>query len=176
MSYVCAKLGEIHLPCVMRPPASDRKALAAYDMQALLAAMNSTRKAAVLAGVNYRIVRAQRYRSVYDKITREMRAGKRLKHKSIISKLRAAVQLNEITGSFKAFTGFRRMERQNGGAPSANCSVKEVREGTKIIWEACTDNLKIYATRDGHGVSMRSSIEMEVLRFLQTEPSRSPCV
>ncbi len=37
-----------------------------------------------------------------------------MKRKSIISKLRAAVQLNEITGSFKAFTGFRRMERQNG--------------------------------------------------------------
>jgi hypothetical protein len=37
--------------------------------RALLAAMNSTRKAAVLTGVNDRIVRAQRYRSVYDKIT-----------------------------------------------------------------------------------------------------------
>jgi hypothetical protein len=88
-------------------------------MRALLAAMNSTRKAAVLARVNDRIVRAQRYRSVYDKITREMRTRKRLKRKSFISKLRAAVQLNEITGSFKAFTGFRRMERQNSGAPSA---------------------------------------------------------
>ena len=174
MSNVCAKLGEIHLPCVPRPPASDTKARTAYDMRALLAAMNSTRKAAVLAGVNDRIVRAQRYRSVYDKITREIRARKRLKRQSIISKLRAAVQLNEITGSFKAFTGFRRMERQNSGAPSANCSLDEVREGTKIIWEACTEKLNIYATRDGHGVSMRSTVEVEVLRYLQTESSKAP--
>ena len=75
MSDVCAKLGEIHLPCVPRPPASDTKARTAYDMRALLAAMNSTRKAAVLAGVNDRIVRAQRYRSVYDKITRDILAN-----------------------------------------------------------------------------------------------------
>ena len=143
-------------------------------MRALLAAMNSTRKAAVLTGVNDRIVRAQRCRSVYDKITREIRARKRLKRRLLISKLRAAVQLNEITGCFKAFTGFRQMEAQNGGDSSATCSVKEVREGTKIIWEACTKNLCIYGTRDGHGVSMRSTVEVEVFRFLQTELSKAP--
>jgi hypothetical protein len=174
MSDVCAKLGEIHLPCVPRPPASDTKARAQYDTRALLASMNSTRKAAVLVGVNDRIVRAQQYRYVYDKITREIRARKRLKRRSIISKLRAAVQLNEITGSIKAYTGFRRMERINGGTPSATCSKQEVQEGTKIIWEACTEKLNIYGTRDGHGVSLRSSVEMEVLRFLQTEPSKAP--
>ncbi len=102
MSDVCAKLGEIHLPCVPRPQVSDKKERARYDALALLAAMNSTRKAAVLVGVNDCIVRAQRYRAVYDKITRDIRARRRLKCKSIISKLRAAVQLNEITGCIKA--------------------------------------------------------------------------
>ena len=77
MSSVCAKLGEIHLPCVQRPPASDDKARSQYDMRALLAAMDSTRKAAVLAEVNDRIVRAQQYRSVFDKITSQIRARKR---------------------------------------------------------------------------------------------------
>jgi hypothetical protein len=173
MSDVCAKLGKIHLPCVPRPPASDKKERALYDTRALLAAMNSTRKAAVLVGVNDRIVRAQRYRAVYDKITRDIRARRRLKRKSIISKLRAAVQLNEITGCIKAYTGFRIMEKING-VTSATCSLKEVQEGTKIIWEACTESLDIHATRDGHGVSLRSSVEMEVLRFLQTEPSKAP--
>ncbi len=44
MSDFCSKLpvGEIHLPCVPRQPASDRKALAQNDVLALLAAMNST--------------------------------------------------------------------------------------------------------------------------------------
>ena len=174
MSDVCSKLGEIHLPCVPRPPAGDKKARAEYDMRALLAAMNSTRKAAVLAGVNDRIVRAQQYRSVFDKITRQIRTRKRMKRSSVISKLRAAVQLNEITGSFKAFTGFRQMERQNGGDPSATCSLPEVREGTKIIWEACTENLSMYGTRDGHGVSIRSTVEVEVLRILQSQLSKAP--
>ncbi len=83
------------------------------------------------------------------------------------------VQLNEITGCIKAYTGFRRMERMNSCVPSATSSIKEVQEGTKIIWEACTERFHIHATRDGHGVSLRSSVEMEVLRFLQTEPSKA---
>jgi len=72
-----------------------------------------------------------RYRRVYDKITREIRARKRLQRKSIIARLRAAVQLNEITGSVRALTGFRRMEKQNSGEVSGTCSLLETREGTK---------------------------------------------
>ncbi len=75
MSDVCSKLGEIHLSCVPRPPASDRKALAQYNMLALLAVMNSKLKAAVLVGVKDSIVRAKRYRFVCDKITREILDG-----------------------------------------------------------------------------------------------------
>ncbi len=51
--------------------------------------------------------------------------------------------------------------------------MKEVLEGTKVIREACTKGLNIYATRDGHGVSLRSSVEMEVLRFLETKSSKA---
>jgi hypothetical protein len=134
MSNVCAKLGEIHLPCVPRLQASDKKERARYDTRALLAAMNSTRKATVLVGVNDCIVRAQRYRSVYDKITRDIRERRRLKRKLIVSKLRAAVQLIKITGCIKAYTGFRRMERINGGVMSATCTIDEVQEGTEIIF------------------------------------------
>lgn len=131
MSDTCATLGRIHLPCVPRPLADDPQAQARYDAQALLASMNSTRKAAILWGVNDRISRAMRYRRVYDKITREIRARKRLQRKSIIARLRAAVQLNEITGSVRALTGFRRMEKQNSGEVSGTCSLLETREGTK---------------------------------------------
>ncbi len=56
---------------------------------------------------------------MYDKITRDILARRRLKRNSIISKLRVAVKLNEITGCIKAYTGFRRMERMNGGIASA---------------------------------------------------------
>ncbi len=93
----CATLGRIHLPCVPRPLADDPQAQARYDAQALLASINSTRHAAILCGVNDCISRAILYRRVYDKITREIRARKRLQRKSIIARLRAAVQLNEIT-------------------------------------------------------------------------------
>jgi hypothetical protein len=154
--------------------ADDPQAQARYDAQALLASMNSTRKAAILWGVNDRISRAMRYRRVYDKINREIRARKRLQRKSIIARLRAAVQLNEITGSVRALTGFRRMEKQNSGEVSGTCSLLETREGTKIIWEACTADLNIYATRDGHAVSLRSTAEVELLRFLQTAASKDP--
>ena len=58
MSDTCATLGRIHLPCVPRPLADDPQAQARYDAQALLASMNSTRKAAILWGVNDRISRA----------------------------------------------------------------------------------------------------------------------
>ena len=131
MSDTCATLGRIHLPCVPRPLADDQQAQARYDAQALLASMNSTRKAAILWGVNDSILRAMRYRRVYDKINREIRARKRLQRKSIIARLRAAVQLNEITGSVRALTGFRRMEKQNSGEVSGTCSLLETREGTK---------------------------------------------
>ena len=89
MSDACATLGRIHLPCLPRPLADDPQARAQYDAKALLASMNSTRKAAILTGLNDRISRAMRYRKVYIKITREIRAHKRLQDKSIIAKLRA---------------------------------------------------------------------------------------
>ena len=164
----------IHLPCLPRPLADDPQARARYDAKALLASMNSTSKAAILTGLNDRISRAMRYRRVYVKITREIRAHKRLQRRSIIARLRAAVQLNEITGSVKALTGFRRMEKQNSGEVSGTCSVLESREGTKIIWEACTTDLDIYATRDGHAVSLRKTVEVEMLRYLQTAASKAP--
>jgi hypothetical protein len=126
MSDACATLGRIHLPCLPRPLADDPQARARYDAKALLASMNSTRKAAILTGLNDRISRAMRYRRVYVKITREIRAHKRLQRRSIIARLRAAVQLNEITGSVKALTGFRRMEKQTKQArsvcPSGVCN------------------------------------------------------
>ena len=133
---------------------------ARYDARALLAVMNSTRKAAILRSLNNHIARAQQYVRVFDKIMRAVAEKKRIKRRSTLSKLKAAVTLNGITGSVKAFTAFRRMERENGGTASANCSLKEAREGTSIIWESCQADLTIYATRDGHALSARNTLEV----------------
>jgi hypothetical protein len=72
----------------------DLQARTQYDEKALLASMNSKRKATIVKGLNDRISRAMRYMRVYDKITREIRAHKWLQRKSIIARLRAAVQKN----------------------------------------------------------------------------------
>ena len=82
--------------------------------------MNSTRKAAILRSLDNRIARAQQYVSVYRKIMRAVAEKKRVKRKSTLSKLKAAVTLNGITGSVKAFTAFRRLEKENGGSTSAH--------------------------------------------------------
>jgi hypothetical protein len=82
--------------------------------------MNSTRKAAILRSLDNRIARAQQYVSVYRKIMRAVAEKKRVKRKSTLSKLKAAVTLNGITGSVKAFTVFRRLEkalRRTAGLP-----------------------------------------------------------
>jgi hypothetical protein len=80
----CDRIGRIHCPCVPRPPAEDRRGRARYDARALLAAMNSTRKAAVLHALNDRIKRAQQYRSVFDKVMRAVAEAKRIKRRSAL--------------------------------------------------------------------------------------------
>jgi hypothetical protein len=112
--------------------------------------------------------------SVYRKIMRAVAEKKRVKRKSTLSKLKAAVTLNGITGSVKAFTAFRRLEKENGWSTSANCSLNEAREGTNIIWESCQADLTIYATRDGHALSVRNTLEIELLRYLQSDRSKAP--
>jgi hypothetical protein len=136
--------------------------------------MKSTGEAAVLHALNNRIARAHQYRCVYDKVMRAVAEAKRIKRRSTLSKLKAAVLINGITGGYKALLGFRRLERDNGGSTAANCSLKEINEGTGIIWEACQADLTIYATRDGHAVSLRNTVEVEMLRILQTAKSKAP--
>jgi hypothetical protein len=173
-SDACAKLGRIHLPSLPRPPTSDKQARARYDSRALLASMNSTRKAALLRGLNDRVSRVQQYARVYQKVMLSVRARNRAQRKTTFSKIRAAVHQYATTGTVKAYSAFRRMERQNSGLVSATCSLAEVREGTKIICERCCSDLDIHATRDGHAVSLRQTLEMELLRYLQTGSSRAP--
>jgi hypothetical protein len=170
----CRMIGRIHCPGVPRPPKTEPQMRARYDARALLAAMKSTGKAAMLHSLSNRIARAQQYRSVYDKVMRAVAEAKRIKRRSTLSKLKAAVMLNGITGGYRAFLGFRRLERDNGQTASANCSLAEVNEGTGLIWEACQADLTIYATMDGHAVSMRNTVEVEVLRYLQTARSKAP--
>jgi len=174
MDDACKMIGRIHCPGVLRPPATEPQKRARYDARALLAAMKSTGKAAVLHALNNRIARAQQYRCVYDKVMRAVAEAKRIKRRSTLSKLKAAVLINGITGGYKALLGFRRLERDNGGSTAANCSLKEINEGTGIIWEACQADLTIYATRDGHAVSLRNTVEVEMLRILQTAKSKAP--
>jgi hypothetical protein len=111
---------------------------------------------------------------VFNKIMRAVAEKKRVKRKSTLSKLKAAVKLNGIMGSIKAFTAFRRLERENGGTASANCSFKEAREGTNIIWESCQADLTIYATRDGHALYVRNTLEIKLLLYLQSDLSKAP--
>jgi hypothetical protein len=136
--------------------------------------MNSTRKAALLRGLNDRVSRAQQYASVYKKVMQAVRARNRAQRKTTVSKIRAAVHQYATTGTVRAYSAFRKMERDNSGQVSATCSLEEVREGTKIIWETCCEDLDIHATRDGHAVTLRQTLEMELLRYLQTGSSRAP--
>ncbi len=158
MDDACKMIGRIHCPGVLRPPATEPQKRAQYDARALLAAMKSTGKAAVLHALNNSIAHAQQYRCVYDKVMRADAEAKRIKRRSTLSKLNATVMINWITGCYKAFLGFRRMERDNGGSTAANCSLKEINEGTSIILEACQADLTIYATSDGHAVSLRNTV------------------
>ena len=170
----CKVLGRMYSPGVPRPPATEPQERARYDARALLAAMKSTGKAAMLHALKHRIARAQQYRSVYDKVMRAVAEAKRIKRRSTLSKLKAAVMINGITGGYKAYLGFRRSERENGGCASACNSLKEVNEGTGLIWEACQADLTIYATSDGHAVSLRNTVEVELLRILQTARCKAP--
>jgi hypothetical protein len=70
LNDACKMIGRIHCPGVPRPPATEPRERARYDARALLAAMKSTGKAAVLYALRGRIARAQQYRSVYDKVMR----------------------------------------------------------------------------------------------------------
>ncbi len=53
--------------------------------------MNSTRKAALLRGLNDRVSRAQQYARVYQKVMQSVRARNRAQRKTTFSKIRAAV-------------------------------------------------------------------------------------
>ncbi len=88
LSDACAKLCRIHLPYLPRPQASDKQALARYYSRALLASMNSTRKAALLSGLNYRISRAQQNARMYQKVMQSVKASHRAQRKTTFSKIR----------------------------------------------------------------------------------------
>ena len=48
----------------------------------------------------------------------------------------------------------------------------EAGEGAEIVWERVQGDLDIYIVQDGHGVSLRKVLEMEILDYEQGEPTK----
>jgi hypothetical protein len=114
----CDRIGRIYYPGVKRPQEQDARGQARYDARALLAAMDSTHNLARQPSCAPSTIASlapsngQQYVRVYDKIMCTVAEKNRFKQKSTLSKLKAAIMLNGITGSVKAFMAFRRLERQ----------------------------------------------------------------
>ena len=86
-----------------------------------------------------------------------------MRRRSTFAKVMAAVVRYGTGGTVRCHAWYRRMERVGSGSVSAVADVRETAEGAEIIWEKCEGAMDIYGTHDGHGVSLRSGPEMEIL-------------
>ena len=136
--------------------------------QVLLAHCDSSLKAGILRSLHQRIDRIVHYASVYDKVMRAKRKETRERRKQTFAKVMAAVVRYGTGGTVRCHAWYRKMERANTGNVSGVASVHETSEGAEIVWEACGGDMNIYVTNDGHGVSLRSVVEMEILRYEQS--------
>ena len=166
------KVRKVHFPTEERPPRERRLARADFDARVLIKCMNCTQRAGLLRMLQDRIQRQIHYQRTYEEVMRAHRKKVRANRQSMQSKIMAAVTLGSTSGSVKAYTGFRRMERAGSGCPSACPLPSEAAEGAEHVWELCQADLPLYITRDGHGVGLRQALEMEMLNFYQSEPSK----
>ena len=141
-------------------------------MQVLLACADSSLKAGILRSLRGRIDRIVHYASVYDKVMRAKRRETRERRKSTFAKVMAAVVRYGSGGTVRCHAWYRRMERVGSGSVSAVASVHEMAEGAEIVWESCVGDMNVYVTHDGHGVSLRSVLEMEILNYEQGAPTK----
>ena len=87
--------------------------------------------------------------------------------------LAAAGDMLCAEGALDPRAWYRKMERAGSGNVSAVANVHETAEGAEIVWEQCVGDMKVYVTNDGHGVSLRSVLEMEILNFEQGVPTQA---
>jgi hypothetical protein len=88
-------------------------------------------------------------------------------------KIWAALAMGATSGSIKALTNFRQLERQITGAPSALPTPAEVSDGVKHIFDDCEKQIPITPLRNGHMVNLRSVIELELHNYLTGEPTKN---
>jgi hypothetical protein len=101
-----------------------------------------------------------------------MRANSRAKRTSIISKVMAAIVLNSTVGFVQVPQSFRAIGLFVTGSACPLPTPQEAAQGSKIIEERMTQASPIVASRDGHYVSLRSTVEMDMLRLEQTPKTR----
>jgi hypothetical protein len=121
-----------------------------------------------------RINRIVHYRRYWKEATRKIRAISRAKRTSIISKVMAAIVLNSTVGCVQVLQSFRAIGWFVTGSACSLPTPREADQGLKIIEERMTQASPIMASRDGHYVSLRSTVEMDIF-FLEQTPKTSKC-
>jgi hypothetical protein len=140
--------------------------------QVILASADSSLKAGMLRTLKARIDRIVHYSSVCDAAMRRHRREVLSRRKSTCAKIMAAVTLRATGGTIRGLAAFCRLERKSSGNVSAVANVGEAGEGSEIVWGHVKGDLDIYITQDGHCVSLRKVLEVEILNYEQGEPTK----
>jgi len=157
-----------------RPDGSDPRALSRFRAMALVSALDKPLRAAVLDSnvMKADVEKLIKRRKVYEQVLRHQRKAVRNKRKSAAARFRACVQMGSSSGSVKGYAGLRSASRAISGEVSALPTLREIAATIKEIFEACTEDFKIYPLPNGHALSLRPVIEAELLNFLTGEPTR----
>ena len=157
-----------------RPDGSDPRALSRFRAMALVSALDKPLRAAVLDSnvMKADVEKLIKRRKVYEQVLRHQRKAVRNKRKSAAARFRACVQMGSSSGSVKGYAGLRSASRAISGEVSALPTLREIAATVKEIFDACTEDFKIYPLPHGHALSLRPVIEAELLNFLTGEPTR----
>ena len=101
-----------------------------------------------------------------DRVIKDYKALCVAKRKSEITVLETALRLSKNSVSSVAYATVRGI-LQGMGHAWALPTVRDVRDAKKHLEECAKEDLKIYSTQDGWFASIRSTIEMELLRMMQ---------
>lgn len=166
---------EIHFPLKEMPEKASRRERAMFIAHSIGACLDRSGHSAMLHYYKPRIKRIVHYQRYYKEATCKMRKTKRTQRQSNVSKVMTAVVLNSTVGCVQVLQSFRAVARFVTGEVSSLPTASEAAEGAKMITDRMTKASPIMASRDGHYVSLRSTVEMDLLRLEQT-PKTSKCV
>ena len=108
-------------------------------------------------------------RTGHDSVMPWNRRATRERRKTMFSRVLGCVTLGALGGTVRVHAALRRLHRQFSGTVMATPTVRETTEGNDIAWDMVNNDLEIFATKNGHGVDLRSVIEVETLNYEQGE-------